>query len=146
MLLTWWIGDAIGIIATAPALLALFSWWVKPPPFTSRNFIRAALWLTLVVTVLSIVFLNGNGSALVLLIFFMLVVAHVLIGGNAVKITVFILVSGSILAVKLGAWQFAAGGFKAKCHLLWVSPGARNGGNGLVFASGSDPQSALNEG
>ncbi len=38
------------------------------------------------------------------------------------------------------------GEISAKCHLLWVSPGARNGGNGLVFASGSDPQSALNEG
>ena len=120
MLLTWWIGDAIGIIATAPALLALFSWWVKPPPFTSRNFIRAALWLTLVVTVLSIVFLNGNGSALVLLIFFMLVVAHVLIGGNAVKITLFILVSGSILAVKLGAWQFPAGDFNQNTLFLEV--------------------------
>ena len=111
MLQTWWIGDAIGIMAAAPALLALLSWSATTPLFTKKNLIRVGTLAVSIVAVMSGIFLDGNGAVLAFCMFFLLVVAHAILGENAVKITTLVLVSASVIAVKVGGYQIAEGSF-----------------------------------
>ena len=120
ILFTWWCGDAIGILAVAPAFAVICSWGASPPRITRDKFIKAVILALTIVSGLSWLLYEINGAGLVFSLLLLLFVAHALLGTTAVKITSFVVISACAVALKQGALKFAPGDFSQNIALLEI--------------------------
>ncbi len=109
--LTWWVGDSIGLIVVAPALLALRD---APQWRPSRSDLaRAAALIVVSLGVCAWIFFGPRGSRYLFAVFPLLILATAWFGANGAKLTCLGIVLFCVIAVGLAQPIFDGGTFNS---------------------------------
>ncbi len=93
-LMSWWAGDAIGVVTVLPAILAIHHFWRTPDKrFVAGLHWRLVLLVCCTVVMGSMVFWSSWGSVGLFLLFPMLLAAAILLGATGANTAALLLVS-----------------------------------------------------
>ncbi len=100
-LLTWWSGDALGVLAAGPACLTVLAWVQHPPAFTRTSLAKSAGFLAGLAGIVAWLLLVDQSGGLIFLLLPLLVLLHILLGEQEVKIALLVVVAATVLGARL---------------------------------------------
>ncbi len=106
---TWWLGDALGILVAGPACLTIGAWLAEPSRITPRSAALGGIMVMLLAAALVGLIVIPGGRNLIFLLLLLPVIAYLLAGENAVKLTPVIVVTMLILLVRFWGWALSPG-------------------------------------
>lgn len=108
---TWWLGDALGILAVGPACLTISNWTVSWGRRAWRKLALGALLAGLFAVALLGVVMDPEGWKLVFMLMLLPALAHLLLGEEAVMLTPVAVVSALVLAERFRGWSVIQAGW-----------------------------------
>ncbi len=116
MVQTWWLGEALGILAVGPACLTISSWVVSQAHMAWGKLALGALLAGLLAPALWGLVAIPAGWNLVFLLLLLPAVVHLLLGEKAVLLTPAAVVPALVLAERFRSWSLIPG--QADDHFL----------------------------
>ncbi|MBE2213280.1 MAG: CHASE domain-containing protein [Opitutaceae bacterium] len=119
--LTWWVGDALGLLIVAPCMV-LGAERDGPPP--GRPWLKGAALVLVLVAVLAIVLLSRDGSRVAFIVFPVLLLAAAWFGARGSRIVAFLVAATMVGASAFGADLFSSESVNQSRLLLQLFLGA----------------------
>ena len=117
---TWWLGDALGILAVGPACLTLSNWVMSRERIAWGKLGSGALLAGLFAAALWYMVTTPAGWNLAFLLFLLPALVHLLLGEKAVTLSLAVVVSALVLVERFRGWSLIPGQTDDNFMLLGV--------------------------